>query len=155
MKMKYRVVAASVLCTLGWTMGAALLIWSLLCLDLELNMFAWNPEVRGRTCGCFLLAAAALCLTWLSARFTRDPVSHFAALIISLCCGALVVYAVRPEPSSSGVLGGRTPSPFWYRAGRGIILLVPLFLWVWFPMRLRRILKNSSGQGDKAEPVPT
>lgn len=142
MKMKSRRIAASAARTAGWIVGAVLLALSLISLDAMLNLFSWHPDFSSETRISLILVAAALFITWFTARRTRDVFSHFAALLVSVCLVGFAIYTVWPEPMdrSGGFpfLWRTKTSPLWYRTGRSLILMLPILLWWSLPRRLRR-----------------
>lgn len=148
MKLTGRRIAASAARTVGWIVGAVLLALSLVSLDVMFNLFNWHPNFSAETRIYLIFLAAALFIIWFTARRTRDVFSHFAALLISVCLAAFAIYTVWPEPrDTSGsfpFLWRTAASPFWYRAGRSLILMLPLFLWWSLPMQSRRIQREPS-----------
>ena len=138
MRSKTEMILLSVMRTSGWVAGGVLLTGTLLYLDLELNMFCWSPEFSVTARVGLLLVATALFLIWFTAKRTSDAISHFIALAVSVLLMAAAICAIVPEPSSSGLIFGRRPSPWWYRAARSVVLIVPLWLWILLPLRARR-----------------
>ena len=113
----------------GWVLLAVALYLPLLLLDVYWNIVTWRPEWDGTAL--FLLvwigAAAAGCY-WM-ARASRDRLTRVVSLLICMALLALGVYVCRAEPMSFGMFGRETSSPWWYRAGRLLVLGTPALLW--------------------------
>jgi hypothetical protein len=160
MKPTGRMVALSAARSVGWIVGAMLLGVSLLSLDAMLNLFDWHPEFSEDVRISLIFVAAALFITWVTARRTGDVFSHYVALLVSICLLAFAIYTVWPEPmSASGFLFLRrtSTSPLWYRMGRSFVLVLPLWLWISLPLRLRRMRRRgkepSEGHNLNANPL--
>ena len=150
MKLTRKRVAASAARTTGWIVGTVLLALSLTSIDAMLNLFNWHPDFSTETRLGLIFVTAALFIIWFTARRTRDVFSHFSALFVSICLAAFAIYTVWPEPRNTEgnfpFLWRTASSPLWYRAGRSLILTLPLLLWWSLPRRLQR----SSGRKVKS-----
>ena len=100
------------------------------------NLINWLPKAD-LTSICLLAWLAALTVgNWFLARAARDPITRSLALLLCVALVSVGVHALGAEPLSQGLFGRSSQSPPWYRAGRLLILSLPLVFcvgaaWIW------------------------
>jgi phosphatidylserine decarboxylase len=95
------------------------------------NLFNWVPKLDLASFALLGTLAGLLTGIWLLARAARDRVTRSAALLVGLGLAAVGLHALGSEPLSEGLLGRTLASPTWYRAGRLLLLTLPLLFWTW------------------------
>ena len=118
-----------ILLSLGWLAAAAGLYATLVMLELYWNLYDWRPKLDWPAFGLIFGTLAPLAAIRFLALASRDCFSRCVSLVICLALLALAVYVVSPEPLTSGLFTREAPSPFWYRAGRLVVLALPGVFW--------------------------
>jgi hypothetical protein len=109
----------------------------MLLLDLYWNVLNWRPHADPLAMALLFCSALALgVMVWL-ARRPEDRTSKYVWLVLSLLLLTVGLYALPAEPVGTGVVGREEASPEWYRAGRVLVLAIPMLLWLrrWRPWR--------------------
>ena len=119
----------AILLSLGWLLSAAVLYAALVALELYWNLYDWQPKLDLIALGLILGILAVLAAIRLLARAGKDRFSRGVSLAICLALLALAVYVVPAEPLTQGLFGREASSPFWYRAGRFVVLALPGVFW--------------------------
>jgi hypothetical protein len=119
----------AILLSLGWLLATAALYAALVTLELYWNLYDWQPKLDLIASGLILGMLAVLAAIRLLARAGCDCFSRGVSLVICLALLALAVYVDPPEPLTQGLFGREAPSPFWYRAGRFVLLALPGVFW--------------------------
>ena len=126
------------LLTAGWIVAALGLYLAVLGLEFTWNAYNWHPTLDLVGGSMLLGVSVSLLVLAMLARASCDWLSRSASLIVSLALVVLGVYTLPAEPLSQGLFGRESPSPVWYRAGRLLIMALPLVFWL---MRTPGILK--------------
>jgi hypothetical protein len=119
----------SLLLCLAWLASAAVLYVLALVLELVWNLYDWQPSLDWQALGPLLGMAALLAGMRRLAKAAGDRVSRAVSLVMCLALLALAVYVLPPEPPGHGLFARQTPSPFWYRGGRLVVLALPGVFW--------------------------
>jgi hypothetical protein len=111
---------------------------ALLAIELYWNLFDWRPRADLTSfgaCGGITFLVVGI---WFLAQARGDAVTRTASLLACLALFALGVHAGRPEPPGQGLFARDTPSPFWYRGSRLIVMTLPAAFWIYGLRRNRR-----------------
>jgi hypothetical protein len=119
----------AILLALGWLVAAAGLYVALVVLELDWNLYDWEPKLDLKASGLIAGMLAMLAAIRLLARASRDRFSQTVSLVICLTLLALAVYVSPPEPMTQGLFAREAPSPLWYRAARFAVLALPGVFW--------------------------
>jgi hypothetical protein len=120
----------TLLLSFGWLAAGTGLYAASLLLDVYWNLFNWKPRWDWPTYVLIGAALASLIGLGRLARTQRDRPTQ--AIALTVCLGLVIVacVALAAEPLSEGLLGRESASPWWYRAGRLVIMSLPLALWL-------------------------
>ena len=118
-----------ILLILGWLLAAAGLYVALVMLELYWNLFDWQPRLDLKGSGLIFGILAVLAVIWFLARASHDRFSQAVSLAACLALLAIAVYVLPAEAMTQGLFAREAPSPFWYRAGRFVLLALPSVFW--------------------------
>jgi hypothetical protein len=120
----------SFLLGLGWLGSAAGLYAAVVALDLYWNILDWLPRSDLVSWGFGLLIFITLLCLALLARAGGGRALRVWSLLLCVALTLPGIFALRPEPVRHGLLGREQSSPWFYRAGRLVILSAPFVFWV-------------------------
>jgi hypothetical protein len=122
----------AILLMIGWVAAGCLLLYGLLCLEINWNLFGFSPHwnvavseqifcILGSIAGMGLLAGAS-----------RDRASRSVALLVCvLLAGSAFYFFFHAEPI---LLGRSEMSPLWFRSSLTLLTCLPMIFW----FRVRR-----------------
>ena len=120
----------TILISIGWFGATALLYVMLVILELNWNLFDWQPRIDPKA----LTLAAGLCSILLGilllSQVSHSCLSGWISFLLCLALLALAIYVLPPEPITRGMFGRKEPSPLWYRSARFVVMALPLSFWI-------------------------
>jgi hypothetical protein len=114
----------------GWLTASFFLYVSFILLELYWNLFDWTPKYDLRAAVLVLIIFVSLGSIFLLAGTGSQLFNLVVSLAACLCLFAVGVYVLPAEPvKTEGLLARTSASPWWYRATRFLIMVLPLFFW--------------------------
>jgi hypothetical protein len=121
--------------TSAWVLLASTLYLPLLLLDVYWNIVTWRPTWDWCAALLIVCIAATSVGFYSLCRMSRDRTTRAISLPICLGLIGMGLYAYPAEPASAGMFGRVASSPWWYRAGRLLLMGVPALTW-WATLKL-------------------
>ena len=120
-----------------------ILLWPMVCtaiafltvyIDINNNLFDWEPNFGWLDLLCFLASMAMLVVLFFHSAKITTAVPLYLAMFASIALLMFAFYLFVSEGSvSSGtfinLLNRSTESPWWYKSIRSFLLAAPIFLW--------------------------
>ena len=132
---------------LAWFLAVAGLYLALFAVDLDWNIFDWEPGIDLLVVGALYEALAMLTVIWFLSRLKSGRLVQMWALAICVVPVVMAFYLLAPEPLKPGLLGRDHSSPHWYRGSRLLVLSFPVLFWALGPVR-KRETPTQHGRGN-------
>jgi hypothetical protein len=141
MKMK-----RSIMVTIGWLTAAGVFAAAMMILEINWNLFDWNPRLDLIALACGFGILGALAAIWLLARSIRDKSGQVISFVLCVLLVGLAIHLFPAEFASEAFLERKRPSPLWFRGARVLLMSLPSAFWLgeWF--RWRRAQPNKTVQ---------
>lgn len=115
---------------LGWLVAVLALYAALTSIEIYWNLLDWHPRFDLPSFGILGTIAALEVGIWFLASSTRGKFVRTGSAVLVIGLLGIGVYVICPEPVTQGWLARSTSSPWWYRAGRLLLLGFPCCLWL-------------------------
>lgn len=128
----------------GWLTTGLLLLYSMLCLEINWNLFSFSPRWNQTAFVQIFTIATVLTGIWFLAKASRDRVSRGGSLLACLVLAGIGIFNfLLSDPLHGGSL-----SPFWFRGSLAGLLCLPTIFWMRFEWK-RIVQKSGSMQENK------
>lgn len=122
-----------ILLLIGWLAASCVLLYSMLCLDMNWNFFSFSPRWNWAVPGQIVGIVGSLAAIWFLAKASRDRAGRVGSLLVCLLLtGGAVFYFFH---AARGILGGARDIPIWYRGSLTLLFCLPGIFWIWWERR--------------------
>lgn len=133
----------------GWLAAAFALLYSVLLLNLQWNLFNWSPKLDFGTVVCAAGIAGSLCAICFLAKYSCGKISWGVAVLVCLILAWAAINSFPAEPVTHGLFFGRSqPRPLWFRGIIALLLCIPCIFCAW---RILRIVVKSYAEQESAD----
>ncbi|BBM87232.1 hypothetical protein [Candidatus Uabimicrobium amorphum] len=117
-----------------WPAACAAIAFFAIFIDINNNLFDWEPRFHWQDILCLLGSIITLVVLFFYTKKLTTTIPLYLAMFASIALLMFAFYLFVSEGSvSSGsfinILNRSTESPWWYKAMRSFILATPIFLW--------------------------
>lgn len=125
----------TVLLIIGWLAAVWALFYGVFIWEFNWNFFQFSPQWNLAVMVGLSGILAALTAMWFLAKANSDKATHVVSLLLCVLLAGIAVCALHADESARGIIGGHYEVPFWYRAGRTLVLWLPGAFWAWWTWR--------------------
>lgn len=146
-----RKIIRTIMLSAGWLAAAAALLYSVLLLNLQWNLFDWSPRLDLGTAVYAAGIAISLCAIWFLSKCSRDKISLSVAVLACLILAWAAINSFPAETVTHGLFFGRSqPRPLWFRSSIALLLCIPCIFCAWWILRI--VVKGSAEQQSTDSP---
>lgn len=128
----HKIVRAVVLTVLWFAAGCALL-YSLVCLEINWNLFGFSPRWDGAVPGQLVCIFGSIAGTWFLAKTSRDRFSRAMSLLICVLLAGIAMFVF--FYAERFLLGRNELSPLWFRGCLTLLSCLPVIFRIWLGRR--------------------
>ena len=140
-----RKIIRTIMLSAGWLVAAFALLYSMLLLNLQWNLFDWSPRLDFGTAVYAAGIAISLCAIWFLAKCSCGRISWGGAVLACLILAWAAINSFPAETVTHGLFFGRSqPRPLWFRGSIALLLCIPCIFCSWRILRI--VVKGSAEQ---------
>jgi hypothetical protein len=127
-----------VLLMIGWVAAGGLLLYGMLCLEINWNLFKFSPRWNSAVPEQIVSIFGAIVAMWFLAKATRDRTSRAMSLLGCLLLFGIAFFIFFHRDFFHDVdyaHGKGTLSPLWFRGGLTLLSCLPGAFWIWWRRR--------------------